>query len=498
MPNPRLLIFVVTYNAIKTLSSVLERIPHRALQEAGVEAEVLVIDDESIDNTFESGLAFAAQNNTLPITVLSNPANLGYGGNQKLGYHYAIKNEFDFVALVHGDGQYAPEELPRLIAPLLAGEAQAVFGSRMLEPLGALRGNMPIYKFVGNKILTWLQNAILGSTLSEFHSGYRIYSIKALSSVPFDRNSDGFDFDTDIIIQLLAAQQTIRELPIPTFYGDETCHVNGWHYAGNILKSTLSWKSQKLGIFYNAKFDLEQGNTQYLPKFNFPSSHSLALASVRQSDSLLLLGCGPLETTEPFLNKAESSLAVDIEPSEESLCYVQADIDDLDIDSLPKAGGTFTRILALDIIEHLKDPETFLDRIRRSSLCKNSTLVITTPNIAFLPIRLMLLLGAFNYGKRGILDKTHTRLFTFASLKRTLTQRGYTIVAIKGVPAPFPLAFGDNPLSRTLLKLNFFAIKLFRGVFSYQIYIETRAKPTVEQLLTSTFEHSSEKAAKIA
>src|SRR5690606_38275953 len=125
-----------------------------------------------------------------PITVVRNAVNRGYGGNQKVGYAYAIERRFHIVAMLHGDGQYTPEELPRLLEPLVRGEADAVFGSRMMERFAALRGGMPLYKFVGNKVLTTIENLLLGTRLSEFHSGYRIYSVRALQSLPLELNSD--------------------------------------------------------------------------------------------------------------------------------------------------------------------------------------------------------------------------------------------------------------------------------------------------------------------
>ena len=128
------------------------------------------------------------------LDVLVNPENQGYGGNQKLGYHYALNNDFDFVALLHGDGQYAPEFLPALVEPLREGSPDAVFGSRMLVDGAARTGGMPLYKFVGNKILTWFENRILRTKLSEFHSGYRIYSTGALRRIPFERNTNDFSF----------------------------------------------------------------------------------------------------------------------------------------------------------------------------------------------------------------------------------------------------------------------------------------------------------------
>ena len=190
----RVLIFIVAYNAERTIESVLSRIPASLSEDYDV--EILAIDDSSRDHTFEIGhkieLAGALP---FPLHVLFNPQNQGYGGNQKIGYHYAIKHEFDFVALVHGDGQYAPEALPELLRPLSDGMADAVFGSRMLNRGAALKGGMPHYKFFGNKILTWFQNLLLRTNFSEFHSGYRIYSVAALKKLPFDRNTDDFHFD---------------------------------------------------------------------------------------------------------------------------------------------------------------------------------------------------------------------------------------------------------------------------------------------------------------
>src|SRR6185312_7325646 len=123
------------------------------------DTEILIIDDSSQDTTFQTARAFA--DSPFPVTVLVNPVNQRYGGNQKIGFHYAIDRGFDFVALVHGDGQYAPELLPVLLKPLLDGDADAVFGSRMMQRFEALKGGMPLYKFVGNKILTALQNRLL-------------------------------------------------------------------------------------------------------------------------------------------------------------------------------------------------------------------------------------------------------------------------------------------------------------------------------------------------
>src|SRR6187399_3001641 len=292
-PPRRLLVFIVAYNAESTIARTLTRIPAALLQQ--FEVEVLVIDDASSDRTFESGLDVRREH-TFPfkLTVLANPINQGYGGNQKLGFHYAIERGFDFVALVHGDGQYAPECLPALMAPLASGTADAVFGSRMLERRSALDGGMPLYKFLGNKVLTFFQNRLLRTALSEFHSGYRVYSVAALRRIPFELNSNVFHFDTEIIIQLLIARQRIVELPIPTYYGDEICRVNGLKYARDVMGATLRARMQEMDLFFDPKFDCAPAaddNHHYRAKFTFASTHRTVLEMIPPGSRVLDLAC---------------------------------------------------------------------------------------------------------------------------------------------------------------------------------------------------------------
>ncbi len=182
------------------------------------------------------------------MTVTRHPENLGYGGNQKAGYRMAIDEGLDIIVMLHGDGQYAPECLPDILAPLERGEADCVMGSRMMEHGAARRGGMPLYKYVGNRILTTFENKVLGTKLSEFHSGYRAYSVNALKGIPFERNSDGFNFDTQIIIQLVDAGRRIVEVPIPTYYGDEICYVDGLKYAKDVSTDVVRYRLGKMGF----------------------------------------------------------------------------------------------------------------------------------------------------------------------------------------------------------------------------------------------------------
>lgn len=491
----RVLIFIVAYNAERTIERVLARIPASLSEEYDV--EILAIDDSSGDRTFEIGQKIkAAGSLPFPLRVLFNPKNQGYGGNQKIGYHYAIKNKFDFVALVHGDGQYAPEALPELLKPLSQGTADAVFGSRLLSQGAALKGGMPLYKFVGNRILSWFQNRLLRTQLSEFHSGYRIYSVAALEKVPFDRNTNDFHFDTEIIIQLLNAGCRIHELPIPTYYGDEICHVNGIKYAWDVAMTTLKSRAHELNIFYDNKFDCHAGhdtNAHYAVKIGYDSPHTATLELVPARAKVLDLGCAGGYMGALLRQERDCHVTgVDMFPLGANVALdsfvkhdLNAGIPDVNI-------SEFSRVLLLDVIEHLASPEAFVDQLRDSmKYCTDTKVIISTPNIGFLIIRLMLLFGQFNYGKRGILDITHKRLFTFSTLRRLLEQRGFQITESRGIPAPFPLAVGDNEFSRFLLAVNKVCLRLLPSLFSYQILVVAEPKPSLELLLQHAVDESS-------
>ena len=231
-------ILIVAYNAQETLTKVLDRIPSDFVKQIDA---ILVCDDASTDDTHKVGLSYQSKSQ-LPLTIVRHEINLGYGGNQKTGYQWALEKNLDLVVLLHGDGQYAPEYLPQMVEPIVSGRADVVFGSRMITQGGARQGGMPLYKFVGNKILTTLQNRLAKVSLTEWHSGYRAYSVAALRKINFLKNSDYFDFDSQIILQMIGARQRIVEIEIPTFYGDEISRVNGIKYGIKILIHTLKFR----------------------------------------------------------------------------------------------------------------------------------------------------------------------------------------------------------------------------------------------------------------
>lgn len=496
--RPRVLVFIVAYNAEATILEVLRRIP--PMPEYAV--EVLIIDDCSRDATYDGAERYRRLGTyPYPLTVMVNPVNQGYGGNQKLGYRYAIDHGFDFVVLLHGDAQYAPEMLPDMIRPLAAGRADVVHGSRMIRSRDALRGGMPLYKFVGNKLLTWYQNLVLRSRLSEFHTGYKAYTTALLRGLPFELNSNVFHFDTEIIIQFLRAGARVEEVPIPTHYGDEICHVNGMRYALDVANASTVAFLQNYGLVYRRNFDVESmrpGNAHYLPKLEFESTHRAALRAVPDGATVMDIGCGPGVLAPELRRRGCRVIGVDQFDPPAREVFDEFHRTDLNSVPIPRDLDDVEVVLLLDIIEHLVSPEAFCAELRRRAQANLGVkIVISTGNVAFAVTRLMLFLGQFNYNKRGILDLTHTRLFTFSSLRRLMRESGFIIEEERGIPAPVPLVVKSPFWQKWLMRFQALAIKLSRGMFAYQMFFVVRPMPTVEKLLADAQRHSAQRAAQM-
>ena len=494
MVKKKVLIFILAYNAQSTIRQTLDRI----ISTKKYDLEVLVIDDASQDRTYSTALAYKDSKKLgFKLTILRNVQNQGFGGNVKVGFTYAIRNDFDFIALSHGDGQYPPEEIPKQLKPLLNNKCDAVFGSRMLSGFKALKGGMPIYKFIGNKVTTWIENKLIGSNLSEFHTGQRLFSVKILKKIPFQLNSNEHYFDTQMIIQLCLVKARIIEMPIKTFYGDEICYVNGWKYCWNVCKEALLIRLQKIGIIYKRRYD---SNIKFNKSYHSPKPmgvmkiHELAINNIKNGKKVLEFGCSSGIITKILLKKRCTVLGIDKNPPKENILkdFLKIDLDS-DLTNLKKIKiDNYDYIILLDLINHLKYPEEFMENLKDCFTSLNfPTLIITTPNIGFIFNRIQLLFGFFNYGRRGILHPSYTRLFTFKSLRNILTESGYEIIEEKTVSAPFELAFGKNFFSSFLNFLNKFLIFFSKKLFGYSILI--KAKPTANLNTLLNFAHKESK-----
>jgi len=201
-----------------------------------------VVDDGSTDDTAEALARLKEQYSNL--FILKHDVNRGYGAAEKTLLNYAVENGADVAILLHSDGQYSPEKIPDLLKPIDEGHAELVQGSRMLGK-GALKGGMPVYKYVSNKCLTAIENWAFGMKMAEYHSGYMLYTRKALLEIPFNQLSGSFDFDLEMIVMSRIKGLQIVEIPIPTIYADEVSHLNPIKYGIDVLSIVWAYKRGK-------------------------------------------------------------------------------------------------------------------------------------------------------------------------------------------------------------------------------------------------------------
>jgi len=211
----KIIVVMPARNAARTLADTFAGIPRDVVD------EIILVDDASTDETVELA-------RSLPVRLIWHPHNVGYGGNQKTCYLEALQRDADVVVMLHPDGQYEPTLIPRMIDPIARGDADLVLGSRLLDPGAALAGGMPRYKYVANRALTIIENRVLGTDLSELHTGYRAYSREVLMKIPFLRNEIDFTFDSEVLMQAVHFGFRIAEVPARTIYDERTSSIGFW------------------------------------------------------------------------------------------------------------------------------------------------------------------------------------------------------------------------------------------------------------------------------
>lgn len=515
----RFLVYVVAYEAEQHLHDLFERIPDELFNRSDI--HFLVSDDASSDNGPNVLKEWLEAYEIYNVTILKNRVNQGYGGNQKIGFRVAVDEGYDCLILLHGDGQYTPEMLPEFMNVWQESQPDVILGTRMHSASSARKGGMPLYKLVGNRILTTFQNWLTGWNLSEYHTGYRAYATKFLGSVPFEINTNEFHFDTEILLQAAHIDASVREIEIPTFYGSEICRVPGLKYAWNVFISTVQFKMHQWGMLCSLKLrNLSTDRYQDKTQAEY-SSHALALNVLKKHkvQKVLDLGCGLGHVASRCKQSGMKVTGVDcVTPLSETMTEFHS--ANLESDVLPVSVRDFDAVLLLDVIEHLANPEEFLLSMRNDdrnhpadsiqepasseqplvsendrsnsesgiepglaeSNMSQPLLVLSTPNVAFAAIRLNLLMGQFRYAERGILDITHKRLFTRRSLLQMLKVCGFEIERVHGVGVPFAAVMPGKTGRILGWFANLFA-KVWPSLFAFQILVECRPRPGVNQVL---------------
>ncbi|MFP5223866.1 MAG: methionine biosynthesis protein MetW [Acidobacteriota bacterium] len=401
---------------------------------------------------------------------------LGYGEQIKLAFEMGKRMGVYAVVTVDGGARYPLEDVGDLLAALDMGADLAVASPE--ESSLTLTG-------VGAWLATRLLNALARTRLSSWHPGYRAYRVAALSHIPYAKNVDDRGFNTEILLQMIIAGRAIARVPTRKYSYPTLPLVSKCRFAWGMFKAVALSLLHQCSLFYQPQFDMERDIETYSLKLGYRSSHSLALEAVPPGSRVLDIGCGNGALDHLLKERGCRVHGLDRHPDQVIAgldAYTSIDLD-VRTHAFPVRG--FECILLLDIIEHLREPETLLCYLRAESGRQPKPLVVLSiPNVAFFIIRLRLLCGSFHYGKLGILDLTHTRLFTEKTIVALLTRNGYAIESISGIPAPFPKAIGLNVISRTLLVVNQWLIALSRGLFSYQLLIKARPKPILDDLIT--------------
>ncbi|MGI8571026.1 MAG: glycosyltransferase family 2 protein [Solirubrobacteraceae bacterium] len=240
----KVIVVMPARNAAKTLEQTVSAIPTEVVD------QIILVDDKSTDGTIEIA-------KRLPVHLIWHPHNVGYGGNQKTCYLEALQRGADVVVMLHPDGQYEPELIPSMVEPILRGQADLVLGSRLALPGAWRRSGMPTYKYLANRFLTSIENAVLGTSFSELHTGYRAFSRELLLTVPFLRNSIDFVFDSEMIMQAVHFGFRIAEVPANTRYHPDASSASAGQsvvYGLKTVGAAARLIMHRTGVLHSRKF----------------------------------------------------------------------------------------------------------------------------------------------------------------------------------------------------------------------------------------------------
>jgi SAM-dependent methyltransferase len=480
------LVFILAYGAERlTDGGVLGRVPASMLSDAS--CHFLVIDDTPDGHVADAVRRWVAERGLARWTVLRNPTDQGHGGIQKLALRYAVDRGFDLVILLPGDGQYPPEDLPRF-REIRRDGADVILASRMKDPSLARVGGMPGALRAANRFVTAVQNRLAGTSYSEFHTGCRAYSGDFLRRSAFEFATNAYHFDTEMLLQAAHARARVVEFPMKASYDRRLRRVGRASYAWHALRAAFGYRMHLWGVFCSLQYrglraDLyaDKGDIVY-------SSHAAALDVVRDAApaTLLDVGCGPGFVARRCEALGVRVTGIDLRPPPPGRMTAFHAMH-VDRDPLPVDAFSFPLVMMLDVIEHLSDPEGFLLRMRNESVAlakaeRRPMLLLTTPNVAFAGVRLSLLLGRFNYAERGILDIDHRRLFTRASLLRTLEDCGYDVIDVRPVAPPFEAVF-RNVFGSAMGAVGRVLCRVWPTMFAFQFLVRCTPRPGLRQLL---------------
>jgi len=486
----RVLILILSHNVGPSIAGSLATLHTQFVNDPAT--ELLLIDDASTDDTFKIADQFRRDHKFPNLKVIRVPHVQGEGGNQKVGFRYALDKGFEAVLVLHGERIYSP--------PALIALAQALKGSDADVALGFARRSRPW------NLVSKLQSRLSGVRLEGWHSLYKGYRTQALSRVAFELDTNDPSFETELLLQLIDQKCRLSPVHLSLPAGWPAQQRQNLQLAWKHVKASLKYRLQNYNLFYDFRYhpdalsDVRKAEIPppaYSQKLDLNSPHSYVCRHPRLIPSgsrVLDIGCSTGYVAEHLVRSRQCDVVgIDQLPPSmmrgKPFVYHQVDLEK-DFGALRKIleQESFDVILMLDVLEHLALPELFLLHLRHIRYRKPPIFIFSTGNVAFLVIRLMLLLGHFNYGEKGILDITHKRLFSFRTFKNLFDQTGFVILQRIGFPLPYRALGLPRWLCRLAEVCNTGLIKIRRSLFAYQIMFVTTPLVLPEQVLAQSLE----------
>lgn len=466
---PRLALFLCDCADPAVLRTTIERIPNSL--DASLR-EVVVMLGAAGGALPEAG--DLAPGRAFALRLQRSPRDYGYGGLRKAAFEYALHHGFDHALVMRGDGVHPPEALPELLAAAVSGPERLVLGSRLVQRGETYRAGMALHRVVAHALATGVQNRILGLRLHDYHTSFRAYPVRALESIPFQLNAADRSFDAEILLQFRALGVPVHEVSVLPAWREDPAGRDELGYVLRACRAAIGYRLHQLHATRSGRFLLDRG-VRYTLKHSPSGSHMQIVGAIRPGSRVLDLGCSQGLLARPLREKQVRVTGVDAGPPEgvaaELHAYHQRDLEQ----PLELPGGrAFDYVVVADVIEHLRNRQQLLRGARRH-LEEDGRLIVSTPNVALWFYRLSLLVGRFEYGPRGILDRTHVHLYTRATIRREVERAGFHVVRERATALPFELIFESTGRSRVLRAIErayWGLARLWPALFAYQIVLE--------------------------
>lgn len=410
----------------------------------------------------------------LDLRLRRPPRPTGPGGLRKDAFEHALGAGLDWVVALRADGTHPPEALPALLRPAVCEGRDAVIASRLAPGHAAGDAGLSLSRRLALALEAGVQNRVLGLRRRDYGSSYRVIATRALEAIPFQLDSDDRRFDVELALQLRALGARVEEVPVAPAWREDDRAREALGHAVRSLRAALAYRLHQLHVTRDGRY-LVDPEVHYTLKLSATGSHMQIVDAIAPGSRVLDLGCSQGLLARPLREKDVKVTGVDAGPPHRLAAALERyHRRDLEEPLALPCGREFDYVVLADVIEHLRNRQALLRGARRF-LREDGRLIVSTPNIALWFYRLSLLVGRFEYGPRGVLDRTHVHLYTRATFRREVERAGFRVLRERVTALPFEVVFESTGRSRAVLGLakGYHALaRLWPEMFAYQIILE--------------------------